>query len=274
MQSVNDMAMPRPAEPPALAVDQPAPRVAGGQPAVAAPLVQNVADSLRRINPLQPDSHRLHASVTATGETAARRDALHRLPEQQASRTPRVSSAGETPGAYHPSARGADLLNLPLTASASPESVLRDLQNMTPLRPQSGESAQGWSAGLGQRLLMMAENGVEVARLRLTPAHLGPLEIHVNVEEDRAQVWFGAQHSQTRDALESALPRLREMFAEQGLELTQADVEDRGQRETGAEKTGDALPPDAPALDIGGAAVFAMPAGGGMAASGSLDIYV
>jgi len=77
----------------------------------------------------------------------------------------------------------------------------------------------------------MADNGVDVARLRLTPAHLGPLEIHISVEDDRAQVWFGTQHSQTRDALESALPRLREMFAEQGLELTQADVEDQSDRQ-------------------------------------------
>jgi len=115
---------------------------------------------------------------------------------------------------------------LPSTPSLTPDSALRDLAGMAPLRPQVGEGSGTWSAGLGQRLLMMAENGVEVARLRLNPASLGPLDIQVSVEDDRAQIWFASQNSATREALEAALPRLREMFAEQGLNLTEANVGD------------------------------------------------
>ena len=162
-------------------------------------------------------------------EPASQRDSLRQMIDPHGKTTARVAANTELPGVFATgAARGAEIFTLPLTQLSGSENALRDLQNMAPLRPQSGESNQAWSAGLGQRLLMMAENGVEVARLRLTPAHLGPLEIHVNVEDDRAQVWFGAQHSQTREALEAALPRLREMFAAQGLELTQADVEARG----------------------------------------------
>jgi flagellar hook-length control protein FliK len=41
---------------------------------------------------------------------------------------------------------------------------------------------------------------------------------------DQASVQFGAAHVDTRNALENALPRLREMFASQGLSLTDANV--------------------------------------------------
>ena len=37
-------------------------------------------------------------------------------------------------------------------------------------------------------------------------------------------MWFGAAHADTRAAIEHALPRLREMFASQGMSLADAGV--------------------------------------------------
>jgi flagellar hook-length control protein FliK len=62
------------------------------------------------------------------------------------------------------------------------------------------------------------------ASLKLSPEHLGPLEIQISVQDDRATVWFGAAHAETRTALEQALPRLRELLQSQGLSLTDAGV--------------------------------------------------
>ena len=56
--------------------------------------------------------------------------------------------------------------------------------------------------------------------LRLWPEHLGPLEVRITMNDDQASVWFGAAHADTRAAIENALPRLRELFASQGLSLT------------------------------------------------------
>jgi flagellar hook-length control protein FliK len=71
---------------------------------------------------------------------------------------------------------------------------------------------------------MMVEQGKHTASLRLSPEHLGPLEIRIAMNDDQASVWFGAAHADTRAALENALPKLREMFAAQGLSLTDAGV--------------------------------------------------
>ena len=149
---------------------------------------------------------------------------------------------------------------------------------MTPLRPQVGGADNNWSSGLGQRMLMMVENGIETARLRLSPANLGPLDIHVNIEDEQARVWFGAQHSTTREALELALPRLRELFAEQGLQLAEADVGEQGRREASAQTDAaeERLSPQG-AADIMSEAPVPGEAGLGWAASDghvALDIYV
>ncbi len=77
---------------------------------------------------------------------------------------------------------------------------------------------------LGTQLTWMAINGRETASLRLSPEHLGPLDIRISVNDGQASVWFGATNADTRSALEQSLPRLREMFASQGMVLADAGV--------------------------------------------------
>ena len=84
--------------------------------------------------------------------------------------------------------------------------------------------AQGWSDELGTHLAIMAANGREAASLRLSPEHLGPLEIRISMKDGEASVMFNASNPDTRSALEQSLPRLREMFASQGLVLGDANV--------------------------------------------------
>jgi flagellar hook-length control protein FliK len=81
-----------------------------------------------------------------------------------------------------------------------------------------------WNDELGGQLTWMAHQGIESASLHLSPEHLGPLEIRISVREGDASVWFGATQADTRTALEQALPRLRELFATQGLTLADAGV--------------------------------------------------
>jgi hypothetical protein len=81
-----------------------------------------------------------------------------------------------------------------------------------------------WAEELGNRLTLMVDRTQQTASLRLSPEHLGPLEVRISITDDKASVWFGAVHADTRAAIEQALPRLREMFTAQGLSLTDTGV--------------------------------------------------
>jgi flagellar hook-length control protein FliK len=81
-----------------------------------------------------------------------------------------------------------------------------------------------WNDELGGQLTWMTRQGIESGSLKLSPEHLGPVEVRISVHNGDASVWFGANQSDTRAALEQALPRLREMFASQGLTLTDSGV--------------------------------------------------
>ena len=93
-----------------------------------------------------------------------------------------------------------------------------------------------WADEIGTRVVMMTESGNHTASLKLSPEHLGPLEINITVRDDKASVWFGAAHADTRAAIETALPRLREMFESQGLSLADAGVFREPPREQAAVK--------------------------------------
>jgi flagellar hook-length control protein FliK len=83
---------------------------------------------------------------------------------------------------------------------------------------------------LGGKITWMANQGVQSASLQLSPEHLGPVAVHISVQDGSASVAFNANHADARAALEQALPRLREMFATQGLTLTDASVSQQSPR--------------------------------------------
>ncbi len=81
-----------------------------------------------------------------------------------------------------------------------------------------------WGSAIGERLVWMVKGDHQVAELKITPPNLGPMEVKLTINHDQASVSFVSNHALVRDALEAAIPRLREMLAEQSLNLVQVDV--------------------------------------------------
>jgi flagellar hook-length control protein FliK len=102
--------------------------------------------------------------------------------------------------------------------------------NTAELKSSVGSAA--WTDELGGQLTWMTQRGLESGSLRVSPEHLGPVEVKIAVQNGDASVWFGASHPDTRAALEQALPRLREMFANQGLTLTDSGVSRESPRQS------------------------------------------
>jgi flagellar hook-length control protein FliK len=85
----------------------------------------------------------------------------------------------------------------------------------------------GWGITLGQQLLWLVQHHTQRAKLKLNPPHLGPLEVHLSLEQQQSNVTFFSHDAMVREALESALPKLREMLDSQGIALHQANVSDQ-----------------------------------------------
>ena len=99
---------------------------------------------------------------------------------------------------------------------------LRNDTNTGELKSFVGSS--DWNDELGTHLTWMTQKGLESGSLRVSPEHLGPVEVTISVQNGDASVWFAANHPDTRAALEQALPQLRQMFAGQGMNLADSGV--------------------------------------------------
>jgi flagellar hook-length control protein FliK len=86
-------------------------------------------------------------------------------------------------------------------------------------------SSGNWPHAVAAQVHWFVSNGVQSATLRLSPEHLGPVEVHIDVQSSQVNVNFSAAHAETRAALEQTVPRLRELFASGGLTLGQANVQ-------------------------------------------------
>lgn len=112
----------------------------------------------------------------------------------------------------------------PAATSRLPGNPLQVLSPM--LQMSSTLDHKGWSNELGQRVMWMANTDLQQAQLQLNPKHLGPLEVKISMTSDQQiNVSFLAHSTHVKDALDQALPRLREVFDQSGLNLNDVTVQ-------------------------------------------------
>jgi flagellar hook-length control protein FliK len=115
----------------------------------------------------------------------------------------------------------------------------------------------GWADDVGHQITWLAENGNSRAELILTPPHLGRIEISLQIGSDLSSAQFISASPQVREALEQAMPRLREMLAGSGISLGEASVSDdprSGGQDTSGQRHGRGR------ADMGSADALAAPA--------------
>ncbi len=77
-----------------------------------------------------------------------------------------------------------------------------------------------WDRALGQKVVWMVGSAIQSAELTLNPPDLGPLQVVLNVSNDQASASFSSAQPEVREALESAMPRLRQMLSDAGVQLS------------------------------------------------------
>jgi len=106
-------------------------------------------------------------------------------------------------------------------SAGAPEGAVLD--GTAALRQPVGTEA--WQDELSAQLSVMAEQGERSeAVMKLAPAELGELEIRIEVRGSEATLQFGAASLETREALEQAQSRLREMMASEGIEVSEYSI--------------------------------------------------
>ncbi|BBH45094.1 flagellar hook-length control protein FliK [Pseudomonas sp. KU43P] len=131
-----------------------------------------------------------------------------------------------------------------LTQAATAKTANAVPVSPSPLQQPLAMNQNAWAEGLVNRVMYLSSQNLKSADIQLEPAELGRLDIRVNLAADQStQVTFISGHAGVRDALDSQVHRLRELFAQQGLAQPDVNVADqsRGQQQQQAQQDGSQL---------------------------------
>ncbi|EOB3675307.1 flagellar hook-length control protein FliK [Vibrio vulnificus] len=78
---------------------------------------------------------------------------------------------------------------------------------------------------VAEKVQMMMSKNLKQLDIRLDPPELGRMQIRMTMNNDIANVHFTVTNPQARDIIEQTLPRLREMLAQQGMQLADSSVQ-------------------------------------------------
>lgn len=151
------------------------------------------------------------AAATGNDDKAAKFAVASAPSEETASAEPVVSDAPVT-AIVQPGSNTASHVNNIDTKNDSSLSVTTHVRD------------KAWASDLGQKVVWLASHDKQSAQLTLNPPQMGPIEVSVDVDKGNASVSFASANAEVRDAIETALPKLREMFASAGIELGQTNV--------------------------------------------------
>ncbi|VWC26559.1 flagellar hook-length control protein FliK [Burkholderia arboris] len=200
-----------------------APAATASTAAAAAPLTPKVPTFDRTLadakgalasqqTPTQATAQALQADATAQSGTQHALAAASNATDPAASAT---LAAGAT-------AAAAAQANLQLSPAAGAIAAA----NAHVLAPHVGTA--DWTDALSQKVVFLSNAHQQSAELTLNPPDLGPLQVVLRVADNHAHALFVSQHAQVRDAVEAALPKLREAMEAGGLGLGSATVSDGG----------------------------------------------
>ena len=95
----------------------------------------------------------------------------------------------------------------------------------------------GWDQAIGQKVVWMVGAGEQSATLTLNPPDLGPLQVVINVQNDKADTTFISDNAEVRQALQDGMSNLRDKMNESGIQLGQANVSSGGQAQQEFQQT-------------------------------------
>lgn len=82
-----------------------------------------------------------------------------------------------------------------------------------------------WSQQFSDHIVWLGQQEVKSAVIKIHPEDLGPLEINIKVINDSASVSITIHSHHVREIIDQSLPKLQAMMAEQGLNLSEVQID-------------------------------------------------
>lgn len=131
--------------------------------------------------------------------------------------------------------------NLEINSAVSSKQIERSSSTPPALSIPLDIDDPQWSKQFSEHVMWQGQQGIKNATIRIHPEDLGPLEISIKVINNSASVNIISHSQQVRDVIDQSVSRLHTMMAEQGINLSEFNVDsDAGTRQFAQQHEGSA----------------------------------
>ncbi|MDO6426469.1 flagellar hook-length control protein FliK [Thalassotalea sp. 1_MG-2023] len=125
-------------------------------------------------------------------------------------------------------------------AKASAESVSVQATRSTQIIAQEtiAINRKDFSAEVKEKVMVMINQKLRQLEIRLDPPELGSMQVKINMQNEQAAVNFVVQNPQAKDALEQHMGKLKEMLEQSGVDVGDANIEQRDQQTNDGDEAG------------------------------------
>ncbi|MDO9011519.1 MAG: flagellar hook-length control protein FliK [Gallionella sp.] len=214
--------------------------VPNNKPAVAAELNDKVTGSINKPatgTPALPVNSAETPNRTSNTRTGAARDKS----DTHVTATVTNADIAAKPGLRSEPVKATELTNALPGAMQAPQVQAGTTPSLQPAATPASNNTittplghSAWPAEFSQKVSWISTQKNQVAELHLNPPDLGPINITLKISDNQATALFTSPHSAVRDAIENAMPKLRESLADNGIMLGQATVSDQTPRDSSA----------------------------------------
>ena len=172
------------------------------------------------------------SDVSASKDAQASQNTLNALAAQVAAAQQPASQSDATASIAAAAAAAAAI------TTATPQAATASAAVNPALAISAPVGSPSWASELSNKVVFMTNDHQQTAQLSLNPPNLGPLQVVLQVSGSNAHAMFVSQHQHVRDAVEQALPKLREQLAAGGMGLGSASVSDGAAQQQAGNQNG------------------------------------
>ena len=181
-------------------------------------------DGSRATRGVSPESGRGSLAAALAGDQTMKNPAIDNLAPAAFNRAELVSSQTQ------PAQSGTQTVVSPSGYATMPGTLTNTSAPVTPT-VATPLGHQGWADEFSQKISWVATQQNQTAQLHLNPPNLGPLDVVLKISGGEATALFASPHGAVREAIESALPKLREILADNGIMLGNTTISDQTPRD-------------------------------------------
>jgi flagellar hook-length control protein FliK len=184
-------------------------------------------------NELQIGNDALQSSRKPAGKDSLlpKTDGTAALPGADAAKLAEMTASPEAHSHAMPNKSKIDITN---TATAGLSNVITGNSAANTVQTVTAPiGSNAWAGEFSQKIVWISNQKNHSAELHLNPPNLGPLNVVMKMSNNQLTIQFASQHSAVRDAVENALPKLRETLVDNNIMLGNATVSDQAPRDRG-----------------------------------------